>query len=109
MQQDMPPAPGSRVLIRDEEWIVRRVDSTSTDAQALLVTGLSELVKDKESIFLTGLDTVQVIKPEDTRSVTDSSSRYIQSRLYIESLLRQTPPDDNKLYISQYSAIDNNS
>ncbi|MEQ8223743.1 MAG: helicase-related protein [Candidatus Eremiobacterota bacterium] len=107
--QDMALAPGSRVLIRDEEWIVRRVDDTSTGAQALSVTGLSELVKEKESIFLTDIDTVQVIKPEDTRSVTDSSPRYIQSRLYIESLLRQTPPKDNKLYISQYSVIDNNS
>ncbi|MEQ8221920.1 MAG: DEAD/DEAH box helicase, partial [Candidatus Eremiobacterota bacterium] len=108
--EDMALAPGSRVLIRDEEWIVRRIDTTSTGGKALSVTGLSELVKDKESIFLTDIDKdIQVIKPEDTVPVPDSSPRYIQSRLYIESLLRQTPPRDNKLYISQYSAIDNNS
>lgn len=51
----MPPSvfpPGARVLIRDAEWLVRRSDRTSTGKQAVSVVGLSELVKDKEAIFL---------------------------------------------------------
>ncbi len=103
-------APGSRVLIRDEEWIVRRIDRTSTGANALSVLGVSDLVRDKEAIFLTDIEKdIKIIQPEDIEAVRDSSSRYIQARLYIESLLRQTPPGDGKLYISQYAAIDSNS
>jgi len=41
-------APGARIIVRDAEWLVRRVDRTSTGSQALSVVGLSELVKEKE-------------------------------------------------------------
>jgi hypothetical protein len=34
-------APGARILVRDAERIVRRVDSTSTGGQVFAVTGLS--------------------------------------------------------------------
>ena len=49
-------APGARVVIRDAEWLVRRLDRTSTGGQSLSVVGLSELVKDKEAIFLTEIE-----------------------------------------------------
>jgi len=100
-------APGARVVIRDAEWLVRKVDRTSTGGQALSVVGLSELVKDKEAIFLTEIDkNVQVMDPVDTELVLDSSNYYRDSLLYIESLLRQTPPTDEKLYIGHQAAMD---
>ena len=43
-------APGARVEIRSAEWIVRRVDFTSTGGYSLLVTGVSEIVRDKKPI-----------------------------------------------------------
>ena len=49
-------APGARVIIRDAEWLVRRVDRTSTGGQAISVVGLSELVKDREPVFLTEIE-----------------------------------------------------
>jgi len=45
-------APGARIEVRDAEWLVRRVDKTETNGQALHVVGMSELVKGKEAIFL---------------------------------------------------------
>ena len=100
-------APGARVVIRDAEWLVRKVDRTSTGGQALSVVGLSELVKDKEAIFLTEIDkNVQVMDPVDTDLVLDSSNYYRDSLLYMESLLRQTPPTDEKLYIGHQAAMD---
>jgi hypothetical protein len=45
-------APGARIIVRDAEWLVRRIDRTSTGSQALSVVGLSELVKEKEAVFL---------------------------------------------------------
>ncbi len=109
--QSMPPtqplAPGARVIIRDAEWLVRKVDRTSTGGQAVSVIGLSELVKDKEAIFLSEIEErIEVIDPVETRYVADRSAHYRDSLLYIESLLRQTPPTDDRLYIGYKSAID---
>ncbi|MGC8490204.1 MAG: DEAD/DEAH box helicase [Syntrophobacteraceae bacterium] len=100
-------APGARVVIRDAEWLVRKVDVTSTGGQALSVVGLSELVKDKEAIFLTEIDkSIQVMDPADTELVPDGSNYYRDSLLYMESLLRQTPPTDENLYIGHQAAMD---
>ena len=38
-------APGARVSIRDEEWLIRRIDRTSSGAAVLGVVGLSPLVE----------------------------------------------------------------
>ncbi|WP_045213048.1 helicase-related protein [Desulfonatronovibrio magnus] len=103
-------APGARILVRDAEWLVRRVDRSSTGGQALTCIGLSELVRDKEAVFLTAIEAlkakVQVLDPSTTSLVPDNSSHYLDSRLYLESLLRQTPPTDVNLYIGHKAAMD---
>ena len=48
-------APGMRIELRNEEWLVRRVDATQSGGQQLTCIGLSELVRDKEALFLTEL------------------------------------------------------
>ena len=100
-------APGARVVIRDCEWLVRRVDRTSTGGYALRVIGLSELVRDKEAIFLTEAEKeVTILDPAKTKLVSDISPSYNSSLLYIESLLRQTPPPDERLYVGYKAAMD---
>jgi len=100
-------APGARILVRDAEWLVRRVNRTSTGGQALNVIGISELVKDKEAIFLTEIDrNIEVLDPAETKLIPDESSSYQASLLYMESLLRQTPPTDENLYIGHQAAMD---
>jgi SNF2 family DNA or RNA helicase len=100
-------APGARILVRDAEWIVRRVDSTSTGGQAITVTGISELVKDKESIFLTEVEpSIEVLDPVDTKLVPDTSSSFQASILYIESQLRQDRPTEEKLYVGHRGVMD---
>lgn len=49
-------APGSRIVVRDAEWLVRRVDRTSSGGQAVSCVGLSELVREKEATFLTEIE-----------------------------------------------------
>ncbi|WP_291322218.1 helicase-related protein [Desulfonatronospira sp.] len=103
-------APGARVLVRDAEWLVRRVDRASTGGQALTCVGLSELVRDREATFLTDLEAlhspVKSLDPARTRLVADSSNQYQDSLLYLESLLRQTPPTDSRLYTGHQAAMD---
>jgi len=100
-------APGARILVRDAEWLIRRVDSTSTGGQALKVVGISELVQDKESIFLTEIDDkIEVLDPAETKLVQDQSTGYRSSLLYLESLFRQTPPTDDRIYTGHRAAMD---
>jgi len=99
-------APGARVLIRDAEWLVRKVDRTDTGRQAISVIGLSQIVKDREAIFLEEIDQIELLNPADTDLVADTSSFYRDSILFMESLLRQTPPTDENLYIGYQGAMD---
>jgi hypothetical protein len=100
-------APGARIVVRDAEWLVRRVDRTSTGGQALTVTGISELVRDKEAIFLTEIDkNIEILDPVDTKLVRDESSSYQASLLYMESILRRKPPTDQNIYTGHKAAMD---
>jgi hypothetical protein len=104
-------APGSRVVVRDAEWLVRRVDRTSTGGNALSVVGISELVRDKEAVFLTEIENdlgnnIEVLRPEHTQLVPDTSSAYQASLLYMESLLRRKAPTDDRLYIGHQASMD---
>jgi SNF2 family DNA or RNA helicase len=106
-RQDHLLAPGARVLVRDAEWLIRRVDRTSTGERALSVVGISELVRDKEAIFLTEVEkSIEVLNPADTKLTPDTSSAYRASLLYMESLLRQIPPTDVNLYMGHRAAMD---
>jgi superfamily II DNA or RNA helicase len=102
----LPVAPGSRILVRDAEWLVRRVDRTSAGGQAVSVVGIDELVRDKEAIFLDDLDEILVLDPAETKIVFDDSSSYRKSLLYMESLLRQTAPTDDNLHLGDRAAMD---
>jgi len=107
MKQTTTLAPGARIEVRDEEWLVRRVDRTETGGQAINVVGISELVRDRETIFLTDAErNLQVLDPADTKLVSDTSSGFASSMLYLESLLRKTPPTDNRLYVGHKAAMD---
>ena len=100
-------APGARVVIRDAEWIVRRVDNASDGGQQLVCDGLSELVRDKTAYFLPRLeDDIRVLDPGETELVQDDSSSYRRSLLYMESLLRQTAANDESIHIARRAAMD---
>ncbi|MCB9795325.1 MAG: DEAD/DEAH box helicase [Alphaproteobacteria bacterium] len=96
-------APGARVVIRDEEWMVRRVQRAQ-GGDALHVLGLSELVRNHEATFLTELDEVEVLAPEGTQLVPDDSPGHRKTRLYVEALLRRSPPTDPRLVIGHRAA-----
>jgi hypothetical protein len=101
-------APGARVLIRDAEWIVKRVDRTGTGGQSIQVVGVSQIVRHKEARFLSEIEGkgITILDPAETELVPDSSPQYRNSRLYLESLLRQSPPTGNDLWIGHRAAID---
>lgn len=99
-------APGMRVLIRDEEWMIRKCDPNSFNTYTLQCVGVSPLVRDKTAYFLSDLEKVTVIDPTITMLVPDSSARFTRSRLYLESLWRQKIPTDGKLHIGHHAVMD---
>ena len=70
-------APGMRVIIRDEEWKVLKIETNVLRNQALHVLGISPLVKDREAVFLTDLEQIEVVDPADVRLVPDTSNNFI--------------------------------
>ena len=100
-------APGMRVVIRDAEWVIRKVDTSSDGGQQLTCDGVSELVRDKPAIFLTQLEgDIQVLDPAETQLVQDGSSGYADSLLYIESQLRRQSINDEQIHIAHQGAMD---
>ncbi|OLO91954.1 helicase [Actinomyces naeslundii] len=82
-------APGSVVRVRDEDWLVTQV-STTSDGMLVTVQGLSELVRDTTAQFSAGLDHIVPVDPRQTRVIADTSTRHRLSRLWLEATLRKT-------------------
>ena len=102
-----PPSPGTRIVVRDAEWVVRRVDPTPDGGAQLTCTGVSELVREREAVFLTRLENeIKVLDPATTTLVPDTSPQFTRSLLYMESLLRRAVPNDQRIRVAHRAAMD---
>ena len=99
-------APGMRTIIRDEEWMVKKIETNSLGNKTLYCVGISPLVKDREAIFLADLEQVQIVDPAEVKLVADSSPFYKRTLLYLESQWRQQIPTDTNLHIGHQAAMD---
>ncbi|MBD2466313.1 DEAD/DEAH box helicase [Nostoc sp. FACHB-145] len=82
-----------RVLCRDAEWLVQRINA-SNDAgtqHAVQVVGVDELVRGYQAIFLTQLDRIEAVDPRKTKLIADNSNGFRRSKLFLEAQLRQMP------------------
>ncbi len=100
-------APGSVVIVRDEEWLVRATRDTA-DGLLVDVQGLGELVRDTTASFYESLDTITPLDPSRARVVADGSPRYRTARLWLESTFRKTPVPlgDHGLTVSTQALAD---
>ncbi len=93
-------APGSRVVIRDEEWLVRRVDPSSDGGHLLTCDGISDLVRGRSAQFLTELeDEILILDPAKTELIADGSSNFNDTFLYLEAQLRRSTPNDDQIHL----------
>ena len=100
-------APGARVVVRDAEWVVRRVDLGADGGRQIVCDGVSELVRQREAVFLEKLEPqIEVLDPARTRLVPDESAQFADSCLYMESLLRQAVPSDERIRVGHLGAMD---
>lgn len=73
-------APGTRVVIRDCEWIVRRADASD--------------------------DGGYILTPAEIRFEQDLTPGFEKSRQFIETQLRQIPPADEHIHLGHKVAMD---
>lgn len=100
-------APGARILCRDAEWLVKSTAQSSDGDRVIEAVGVSEFIRGRTARFVEQLeDDLQVLRPEATDLIADTSSGYLHSLLFIESHLRQTVPDDHQIYQGQRAAMD---
>ena len=64
MATDGVLAPGARVIVRDEEWLVRSSVPVVTGGCTVRVIGMSELVRNQERAFLSVLDDIKEMHPK---------------------------------------------
>ena len=61
---------------------------------------------DREAIFLTDLEEIQIVNPAEVKLVPDHSPRFRKSLLYLESQWRQKIPTDTNIHIGYKAAMD---
>ncbi|MDV6287959.1 hypothetical protein R2F25_08615 [Streptomyces sp. UP1A-1] len=83
-------APGSQVLVRDEQWLVKKVEPTKYDGWMVEASGVSSLVRGMDAVFYEKLDHIEPIDPDRTRLVADPSPNHRKARLYLEAVIRKT-------------------
>ncbi|MFX4271933.1 helicase-related protein [Propionibacteriaceae bacterium Y1685] len=100
-------APGSVVVVRDEEWVVTGVEAT-TDGQLLHVQGLSDLVRGTTASFYGSLDNVQPLDPARATLTADDSAGYRRARLWLEATLRKSaiPLNQEQLSVATQALAD---
>ncbi len=99
-------APGMRIIVRDEEWMVKKVENNEIGNKVLYCIGISPLVKDKSAIFLSDLETIKVVNPAEIKLVADDSPNFRKTQLFLESQWRQKIPTDTDLHIGNKAAMD---
>lgn len=84
---------GSLVEIRGETWLINAVEHPTFEGSPTLVrvTGTTELVRGTAAAFLTDLDEIIPVRPEDTHLVRDESPNHRNGRLHIDAIARRTP------------------
>ncbi len=71
-------APGARVVVRDAEWVVRRVDPSSDGGYQLVCDGVSELVREREAVFLTTLEPEIQVLDHAVAALDDLKARQLR-------------------------------
>lgn len=84
-------AAGERIVVRDEEWLVRTVRNTERDGVRVEVTGVTPLVRDLDAVFFGSLDEIERLDPREGKLVADGSAGFRSSRLWLQSIRRSSP------------------
>ena len=92
--------PGVRLRLRGEDFLVTKCEKNLID-----VEGISELVQNMRFQFDLRLEEYDVLKPENTEFQTDESPNYRQTKLYLETVFRNSSHFSDHIEIAHKAAI----
>lgn len=99
---------GQRVTVRGEEFLVTKIDHNTAMSDILYVRGISDLVKNKNFVFDTEIDSdIKAVDPLNTEFVADKSQNCRKTKLAIETALRNNAHCSKKIIIAGQGAFDN--
>lgn len=99
-------APGIRISVREEEFLVNKREQNHDGSAVLFCQGLSELVKGKYFAFDTAIEKgITVLEPDHTTFVADTDNGYKQTKLYVETVLRNASFTSKKIEVAHKAAI----
>lgn len=99
-------APGIRISLRGEDFLVTDIEDNHNRSKILKVEGISELVRGKRFVFDTSIDKdIDVIDPANSKLVPDVSSGYSLTKLFLEAHIRNSTTTSNKILVGHKAAI----
>ena len=98
--QSLNVTPGIRINLRGEDFIV-----TNRERDIIDVEGISELVYGQSFQFDLRLENYRVIQPEETELQADDSTHYRQTKLFLETIFRNSSHYSEHIEIAHKAAI----
>lgn len=92
--------PGVRLRLRGEDFLVTKCEKHLIDAE-----GISELVQNMRFQFDLRLEEYDVLKPENTELQPDTSPNYRQTKLFLETIFRNSSHFSEHIEIAHKAAI----
>ena len=97
---------GQRISTRGEDFLITNIFTNHDGSFLLDVEGINDLVKGKRFTFDTSIDTdIKPVDPTNTRFVGDTSPNYRETKLYIESQIRNSTVFSDKITIATKGAF----
>ena len=97
---------GQRISTRGEDFLITNIFTNHDGSFLLDVEGINDLVKGKRFTFDTSIDTdINPVDPTNTRFVGDTSPNYRETKLYIESQIRNSTVFSDKITIATKGAF----
>mgnify|MGYP001051848172 FL=1 len=97
---------GQRISTRGEDFLITNIFTNHDGSFLLDVEGVNDLVKGKRFTFDTSIDTdIKPVDPTNTRFVGDASPNYRETKLYIESQIRNSTVFSDKITIATKGAF----
>ena len=97
---------GQRISTRGEDFLITNIFTNHDGSFLLDVEGINDLVKGKRFTFDTSIDIdIKPVDPTNTGFVGDTSPNYRETKLYIESQIRNSTVFSDKITIATKGAF----
>lgn len=97
---------GQRISVRGEDFLISNIQKNYDDSYIIECQGISDLVMGQDFVFDSQIDTdIQVLDPLHTKLVADVSTGYRLTKLYLETKIRNSTDQKNKILIAHKAAF----